>query len=541
MSTFLLYIPVLFVFIPILTSIIIYLFKGEKITFIAFIAQAILTVLIILYAIFLPQYPESNQIVFGGHDIRIGISLRNDTLSMAFVTLTIIIWWAVMLYTYKNNRTENKYFFFLLFLQGIFMGLLQTNDLFNLFVFLELITVLVTILIAYKKNGPSFRAAIYYLLLNTVGAMVFLIGVILLYYVYGTINIQVIAENIATHSATTTVSLAYIFMMAGISVKAALVPVFTWLPKAHGVAQSSISALLSGLIVKGALYLFIRINSNMFAGANYNTNELFFWIGTTTAIVGVAFALSQKEMKQVLAYHTISQVGIMMMGLSSIIANANFGGVLHIFNHAFFKGLLFLGAGAIIKNYQNKKVTEVRGVFKTMPVVAIFMIIGMLSISGAPFFNGFISKSFVKYAIKDDIIKTIIFYIINLGTMTSFIKFSQILFGPKQNIAIRKDHLQIVGMGSLAFLCIAIGIAYIPIANNVLSLGLPTLSAIQFLDVIEYFILVGIGYAFYRLVIAKDFLVTRSLRHFRISFENSNYLFIIYLLILALIVIIKPF
>jgi len=214
------------------------------------------------------------------------------------------------------------------------MGLLQTNDLFNLFVFLELTTVLVTILIAYKKSGPSFRAAIYYLLINTLGAMFFLIGVIFLYYAYGTINIQIILANIAEHSDTNVVKLAFVFMVGGISVKAALFPVFTWLPRAHGVAQSTISALLSGLIVKAALYIFIRINNQMFLLANYQMFEVFFWIGAVTALVGVTFALSQKDLKQILAYHTISQVGIMMMGLSSIFSMSQLGGLLHIVNHA---------------------------------------------------------------------------------------------------------------------------------------------------------------------------------------------------------------
>lgn len=541
MSAFLGYAPVLFIFVPIFTAIIIYLFKSDKLSYIVFASQAILTVLFILFVLHLQNNPEDSLLVFGNHDALIGISLLNDALSLSFVGLSIFIWWVVLFYTFNTNRHENKFLFFLLFLEGIFLGLLQTNDLFNMFVFIELITILVTILITYKKTGPAFRSGIYYLLLNTVGALVFLIGVIMIYYVYGTINIQFIKENIALYSDHTIVQMAYIFMIAGISVKAALVPVFTWLPKAHGVAQSTVSALLSGLIVKGALYMFIRINNQMYFDAGFNTNELFFWIGAGTAIVGVMFALTQKDMKQILAYHTISQVGIMMMGLSSLTIKIEFGGMMHIFNHAFFKSLLFLGAGMIIKAYQTKKVSEVRGVMRTMPFVGIFMIVGMLAISGAPMFNGYVSKSLIKYATKGDTLKTILFYLINLGTVTSFIKFSQVLFGPKKDIHPERNIKQHIALGLLAIACLGVGIFYLPIANTLYGLDISNVEWLKLGNFIEYFIFLAVGFVFYKYVIAKDYVVIRKIREFKMSFESANYLFVVYLLVLALVVIIKPF
>jgi multicomponent Na+:H+ antiporter subunit D len=540
MPEFLVFSPVLLIFIPIFTALIIYVIDQHKMSFLVFGGQALITVVFVAYLFFLAVNPDANTLVFGGWDERIGIGLLNDRTSLAFIALTIFIWWIVLLYTFNTNRKETKFLFFLMFLQGIFLGLIQTNDLFNMFVFLELITVLVTILITYKKSGPSFRAGIYYLLLNTIGAMVFLIGVILLYYVYGTINIQLIRENIALHSNTTTVKLAYIMMIAGISVKGALFPVFTWLPKAHGVAQSTISALLSGLIVKGALYMFIRINNEMFAFANYQTNALFFWIGATTAIVGVIFALSQKEMKQILAYHTISQVGIMMMGLSSLSPEVQFAGFLHIFNHAFFKSLLFLGTGMIIKVYQSKKVTDVRGVMKTMPVVAVVMIVGMLSISGSPMFNGFVSKSIVKYGFKDETLKTILFWIINLGTTTSFIKFSQILFGPKKDLKMERNIKQNASIILLAAACLAVGIVYIPLTEWFAGLDISNVKWLSFNSFLDYGIFLASGFIFYKLLIEKDYIVTRKIRELKITFENANYLFVLYLAVLALFVM-RPF
>lgn len=530
-------IPVLLIFIPIFAALLIYLVKNEKFSSIVFLAQGSMIVLFILYALFLKDHPDQALLILGGTEERIRISLYNDTLSLSFVGLTIVIWFVILMYTFSTNKKENKFLFFLMFLEGVFLGLIQTNDLFNLFVFLELMAVLVTILITYKKTGPSFRAGIYYLLLNTVGAMIFLIGIILIYYAYGTINIQWILANIALHSDTTTVKLAYVFMISGISVKAALFPVFTWLPKAHGVAQSTISALLSGLIVKGALYMFLRINNQMFALANYETNALFFWIGTITALVGVAFALSQKDLKQILAYSTISQIGIVMMGISSVSDLSSFGGFMHIFNHALFKSLLFLAAGVVIKVYQVKKVHEIRGVFRTMPWTAILIIVGILAVSGAPLFNGFVSKTLIKYDFKDDPLKMMLFTVVNIGTITYFIKFSTILFGPKRALKIERHISQNVSMTLLAVLIVFIGLFYIFIGDALFNIDLSYVKLFSLESMLEYLLYVGVGVLIYQLIIQKDFYPIRKLRTLNITFESANYLFVVYLVVLALFIL----
>ena len=290
--------------------------------------------------------------------------------------------------------------------------------------------------------------------------------------------------------------------------------------------------------------MFIRINNHMFADAGYGMQELFFWLGVVTALIGVFFAISQKDLKQILAYHTISQVGIMMMGLASLHAFSIFGGFLHIFNHALFKGLLFLAAGVIIKTYGSKKVSEVRGVFKTMPWTALLLIVGMLSIAGTPLFNGFVSKTAVKYAFKDDMLKMALFTLVNLGTITSFIKFSQILFGPKQALKIKGDVVQHLGMTLMALSCLAIGLFHIPLGTWLypsLDLGGQTLSYIRWyepMNILEFLIYAGIGFLFYTTVIKKDYWPTRKLREMVITFENANYLFIVYILVLAFFVLI---
>ena len=523
---------VVLIFIPVIASIFVYLFKWRHMNVVAFASQLLLTILAILYYTHFSGNFDATHVVLGGWDDRIGISLANDELSMSFIFLSIFSWWMVMLYTFKPGKTEHTFLFFLLFLQGVFLGLLQSNDLFNLFVFLELATIIVAILIAYKKKGESFRSALYYLLLNVPAMLVFLIGIIFVYYAYGSINIFALTRRFQDVDDTIILRFSYVLMMAGISVKAALFPVFSWLPKAHGVAASPISALLSGLIVKGGVYLFFRMNF-LYEGAGFAYSDFFFFVGALTALVGVMFALSQKDMKQILAFHTVSQVGIIMMGLSSQDEEIFFGGVLHTFNHALFKSLLFLGAGVIIAVYRTKKVSEIRGVMKTMPAVSVFMIVGMLSITGAPFFNGFISKSIIMYGFADQGIRYWALYLVNIGTATSFIKMSQIFFGAKTVSYPLKNKAQNFALLFFAFGCVMLGNFYIPFTEGFFGIRYDDITVASFSNIFDYLMTLAIAFTFYKLVIAKDLAPVRMIRNTQISFENGIVLFLAYMVAMS--------
>ncbi len=526
------FIPVYLIFIPVLTALFLYVVKSRHMNWLALVAQALMTVLLVLYYRAFSGNYEDTMIVLGGWNEWIGISLVNDEISVSFMFLSVFSWWMVLIYTFEKGNTNHNFLFFLMFLQGVFLGLLQTNDLFNMFVFMELITILVTILIAFKKTGDAYRAGLFYLLISKVAMMMFLLSIILVYNSFGTINILLVRDAIAATDSLTVVRFSYALFMVAVMVKSAFVPLYAWLPRAHGVAQSGISALLSGLVVKGGLYLFIRLNQ-MYEFANLNYTDFFYWIGALTAVVGVMFALSQKDMKQILAYHTISQIGIVMMGLSKLHDPDMFiGGFLHIFNHALFKSLLFLGAGVIISAYRTKKVTDIRGVMRTMPFVSIFMIVGMLSITGAPFFNGFISKAIIKYGVIDSGVRYWILFIVNIGTATSFIKMSQIFFGPKtMTIRIRKP-LKNLTLMSLAFACVMLGNFYIPISEGFFGFQVRTIDIGTWANFFDYFLALSIGYVFYRFVIAPDPKAVRYIREHKMTFQQANYLFVVMIIVL---------
>lgn len=531
------FIPVVLLFLPVFVSLLIFLIPWRGVLSLGLLNQVVLIVL----TIYLWQEISSTQspiyLVFGPYNERFVISFFVDQTSVLFIGLTVLMFSIIMLYAYPSMKHESKFYFFLLFLEAVFIGLLSTNDLFNLFVFLELTTLLVTILIVYKKNESAFKAGLHYLLISSLAAMLFLLGSMFIYYAFGTLNIQIIlSEMTPSMLAEPSIQLAYTLMMSGIFVKAAFFPVYSWLPKAHGVATSSVSALLSGLIVKGAIYLLIRLHLQMFH-APYDFSEVIYWLGVLSAVAGALFAISQKDLKQVLAFHTISQIGLLVMGLMSSHENSYMGGLLHVFNHAFFKGLLFLVAGVIIEQYQTKKINEIRGLWKTMPWVSIFLIIGILGITGTPLLNGFVSKSLIKYAFKEDGFKMIFFHLINIFTIISFSKLLWMLPGKKMN-AKQVSPYQFYAMSVLAYLIVFIGIGYPFIGQYFFN---NSWSFVQLADSqiwLDFFSYAIIGFALYLLLVKPDFVFFQWLRSRQPKFNTAMFLLLVLISFVGVIVVI---
>ncbi|MDW7669180.1 MAG: proton-conducting transporter membrane subunit [Bacillota bacterium] len=531
------YIPVLLILIPVVASMVVYLTYNKYGNYIVFISQGTITILAIKFFRISEGFKEPVFLNLGNWNQTVGIVLKNDNLSFAFISLTIIMWWAAIFYCWKIRGQDSKFMFLLMFLEGIYLGMLQTNDIFNLFVFIELTTIVSTILILYKRDGFSVRAGLYYLLFNSVGILFYLLGMVMIYNLVGTLNIELLTEELKKVDNIRFLTISYIFIMAAVGVKSAFFPVFNWLPKAHSAAPSSISALLSGLLVKAGLYVFIRMNQMY---TTVSLGNFFLVLGFFSALIGVMFALSQKDMKQILAFHTVSQVGIMMIGLNLTDKTKTIGGLMHIFNHAFFKSLLFLGAGVIITRYNKRKVTEIRGVFKKMPLVSILMIIGMLSISGAPMFNGYVSKTIIKYGIKGNIIAEYAFSIINLGTIISFLKMSQIFLKDNEysrKITVAKKERFISVKTALAIpgvFCIILGIFYTPIVSYIFNIDISYVHSMEISSMIGYLINVGIGFIIYKFIIEKDYKFIKVIRHTNISFSTSNYLLILYIFIMMI-------
>jgi multicomponent Na+:H+ antiporter subunit D len=394
----------------------------------------------------------------GGWPPFVGIVLRADLLAASMVWLTGFLFFMMFLFNYQKKYSDRLFMFLFTTLEGLLAGIFLSNDLFNIFVLIEVSTVVISVLIMYKKDSRSIYDGMLYLLINIVGMSFFLLGLGILYKRLGVIDLTGIQTMIAQLDSPESIVLPYALLITAISMKAALMPLFSWLPKAHGTpsAPSVVSAILSGLYVKNGLYLFIRMQ-DVFSPV-FDTADFFLLMGFITAVVGFLLAIAQKDMKLILAYHTVSQIGLIMMGLNMGRIHTYWGAVYHILNHAVFKSTLFLTAGMIMDEYGTRDLYQVKGVMKRMPVVGMATLFAVLGITGAPLFNGSISKYLISYGAKGSWVEYALI-LVNLGTIISFIKYSGILFGgedvQKQH---RTDPLRNGVVAFMALLCFVGGI-----------------------------------------------------------------------------------
>ncbi|MFV0466955.1 MAG: complex I subunit 5 family protein [Lachnospiraceae bacterium] len=364
----------------------------------------------------------------GGWPDYIGISLRVDHLGVIMVLLTALIFLAVSSFYLKAAYTDSKMIFLLLTMEGLITGIFLACDLFTIFILIEVSVLVISILIMYKKDSQAIYDGILYLLLNTVAMIFFVFGLAILYKMTGVLDIRGIYEQLGYLEDKKAIILPYAFILTAVSLKAALMPLFSWLPRAHGTpsAPSAVSAILSALYIKTGIYLFIRVQT-MFSPV-IDTSQLFLVLGCITALIGAVFALSQQDIKLLLAYSTVSQMGLVMMGINLGSVPAQMGAVYHLVSHSLFKVLLFLSAGLLIEEYKTREIGEIRGVIKRMPLTAAAIFTGLCGLTGAPFYNGSISKYWISYGAKGTWVEYALI-LINFATILYALKFGRMLFG----------------------------------------------------------------------------------------------------------------
>ncbi|TVQ37133.1 MAG: proton-conducting membrane transporter [Spirochaetaceae bacterium] len=358
----------------------------------------------------------------------IAITLVADLYSAPLVLLTALFFAGTFLFSTRADYLDKTFLFLFVLLESSLIAIFLSGDLFNIYVLIELGMLIIAILIMYKQDKQSVYDAMLYLMMNFIGMAFMLLGIGYLYRMTGVLDLAGLQQRLPQLGNARAAIVPYALIMTSIAVKAALFPLFSWLPRAHGApsAPSIVSAVLSGVQVKAGVYLLIRVSQTF--SAVIDAAPFFMLLGFVTSVVGFLLAIAQKDIKLILAYHTVSQVGLIVMGLHLGSEVAFWGGMYHIINHALFKGLLFLTAGIIIEEYGSRSYAEIRGVLRHLPAVGIGTLAGVLGITGAPFFNGSISKYFIQQGLQGDL-GGIGMFLINLGTTLSFVKYSVILFG----------------------------------------------------------------------------------------------------------------
>ena len=329
-----------------------------------------------------------------------GINLVLDGLSL--LMLVVINWVAFFatLYSvsYMKRFTAKPKFYslFALMLAGM-NGVVLTGDFFNLFVFLEIASIASYALVAFGVEADELEASFKYMVMGSVASILVLFSVGLLYGLTGSLNMADIA-GIIQGKSNPLLSFSLVLFLAGFGLKAAIVPFHAWLPDAHPSAPAPISAMLSGVFIKSlGIYAILRIFFNVL-GVSSTLLLLLMILGIVSMSVGAFLAIGQKDMKRMLAYSSISQIGYIIFAFGIGTPLAILGGLFHLVNHAISKSLLFLNSGAVEYSTQTRDLDQMGGLNKCLPVTGYTSLIGSMSISGIPPFSGFWSKLIIIIA-----------------------------------------------------------------------------------------------------------------------------------------------
>ena len=271
------------------------------------------------------------------------------------------------------------------------LGIVMSGDFFTLFIFWELMGLSSYVLVSFLKQtwGP-IEAGFKYLIMSATAGAFLLLSMALLFGMTGTLNFAVLASSLRGAPPTPWLFFVFSTLIIGFGVKSAIVPLHTWLPDAHPEAPSPISALLSGIVIETGLYALTRVLFLIFEPSFFKITIAMLAVLTMT--LANVMALLQTDIKRLLAFSSIAQIGYMLIGLAAGTVYGVMGLFFHIFNHSLMKGMAFLSAGSIVHETKTRDIQSLRGVGKMMPITSLSLFISLLGLGGVPGTNGFMSK-----------------------------------------------------------------------------------------------------------------------------------------------------
>jgi multicomponent Na+:H+ antiporter subunit D len=403
------------------------------------------------------------------HGQVLGIAFAADPFGLIFALTSAVIGAVLLMYTMSElgglgPRELGGYACLFQLLLAALIGAALTADLFNLFVWFEVAALASYGLTAFFLERPiALEAAFKILALTTLASFAVFIGAGLLYAETGALNFAQLHYALARH-VTTADEIALGLLVAGFATKAGLVPFHGWLADVHTATSGPVSALFSGLMYNFGIVAIGRLAFQVFGVTSVPIRGLLLTVGVVSALLGAIMALAQDDLKRLLAYDTISQMGILAIGLGTGTAPGVTGAVYHLVNHALFKALLFLCAGAIVHRTGLTKLSEMGGLARRMPAVAVAFVIGAASIAGIPPLNGYVSLSLIHTGLLDNheylpyalMLAAQVITIAALGKAAwlAFFRRRRHDYGPLEPL--RPGML--AGLGGLAGCCVAFGV-----------------------------------------------------------------------------------
>jgi multicomponent Na+:H+ antiporter subunit D len=398
------HLPVLAVLLPFLAAPLVVLIGSRRlawpIAFAAVIGAFVVSMLLLI------EVARTGVVSYhmGGWAPPLGIEYRID-MANAFVLVLVSAMAAVILPYMRHSiaqelpkrHTALFYALFLLCFTGL-MGVTVTGDAFNIFVFLEISSLSTYVLIALGsyRDRRALTTAYNYLIMGTIGATFFVIGIGFLYMATGTLNLADLAERIAALEDSRTVHAAFGFIVVGIGLKVAMYPLHLWLPNAYTYAPSAVSAFLAATATKVAIYVLLRFLFSVFTPDFAFEAAALKYIIVLVAVMAMFaasfIAIFQNNFKKMLAYSSLAQIGYMLLGIGMLSETALTGSIVHLFNHAITKAALFLAVGAFVLRSGGAFYRDLEGMGRVMPFTSAAVVIGGLSLIGIPGTAGFVSK-----------------------------------------------------------------------------------------------------------------------------------------------------
>ncbi|WEK52535.1 MAG: monovalent cation/H+ antiporter subunit D family protein [Candidatus Kaistia colombiensis] len=399
------HLPVLLILAPLLGAILAALSRnGFAAWLIALVASA-LTAAIAVALLWRVQAEGVISYRLGGWAPELGIEYRVDAVNALIVLLVGVVALVTMIFARRSvlaeiipERVAWFYTMMLLCIAGL-LGMAVTGDAFNAFVFLEISSLSTYTLIALGRDRRALVAAYQYLIVGTIGATFYVIGVGLIYLVTGTLNLGLIVERLGAIESSRALIVAEAFIVAGIGLKLALFPLHAWLPNAYAYAPSSASVLLASTATKVAVYLLARFLFTVFGGdvgpGGIPIGAILIVLSVAAMFLASAAAVFQNDVKRILAFSSVGQIGYITLGLALVNPTGLTGGLLHLFNHALMKGAAFMAIGAIVLRAGTAKLDELSGIGRVMPWTVAALTVAGLGLIGVPGTSGFVSKYYL--------------------------------------------------------------------------------------------------------------------------------------------------
>ncbi len=338
-----------------------------------------------------------------------GLSFELDGFRAVFVTVAVFAWLFALALScdyMKHEAHRVRYYLFTVVTLAATVGVFLSADFFTAFIFFEIMSLTSYTWVAQTEKAEALRAADTYLAVAVIGGLVMLMGMFLLYHMFGTLDFEELGRRTAEIAPTPMYYAAGVCILTGFGAKAGVFPLHIWLPKAHPVAPAPASALLSGVLTKTGIFGVIALTVRLFTG-DPAWGRLILILGACTMFVGAVLAVFALDLKRTLACSSVSQIGFIMTGIGMCgllygeHALAAHGAMLHMINHSLIKLVLFLSAGVIYMQTHRLDLNEIRGFGQKKPFLAGCFAVGSLSIGGIPLFSGYISKTLIHESILE--------------------------------------------------------------------------------------------------------------------------------------------